>query len=180
MKNDTIFWDRNLNKKEVKEILNDEAHQRFVDMAALVLSRSDNPKIAFTEYIDIILFCRNWNKIKRKMRRNKWSDKRIIFWNQVYKVAMKNIDKNKLKSSRQKPTPLNFEMEKIGNIIKAARIKKGLTQKQLAEDINMSQQTVSFIERGLINITIMTLKRIFVRLDLSIAIVDLEKGNIPI
>lgn len=72
MKDDAIFWDRNFGKKELKKILNDETHQRFVEIAALILSRTDDPNKMFTNYLDIILFCRNWRKIKRRMRKNKW------------------------------------------------------------------------------------------------------------
>ena len=55
------------------------------------------------------------------------------------------------------PTPVFFR--KFGELIKEARIQKGLSQKQLAHRIGMKQPDVSMIEEGRKNITLYTVMR---------------------
>lgn len=55
----------------------------------------------------------------------------------------------------------------IGERIKAAREQAGRTQEQLAEAIEVSPQYVSDLERGVVGISIPTLKRLFTCLGVS-------------
>ncbi len=55
----------------------------------------------------------------------------------------------------------------IGERIKSAREKRKLTQEQLAEHIEVSPQYVSDLERGVVGISIPTLKRLCVTLGVS-------------
>ena len=55
----------------------------------------------------------------------------------------------------------------IGERIKAAREYAGLTQEQFAEYIDVSPQFVSDIERGVVGISLTTLKRVCVVLGIS-------------
>jgi len=75
-----ILWDKKITPEKIKKILKDESNPRFIEFAALLLSRTNNPKEIFDDWMDKVIFCRNWQKIKRKMRTNKWSDKKIIFY----------------------------------------------------------------------------------------------------
>ena len=83
--------------KEAVEILKDESDPRFVELAALLLSRTGASKEVFNNYLDKARFCRNWRRIKIKMRHNDWNDARINFWDEVYRVVSMGIDKNELK-----------------------------------------------------------------------------------
>ncbi len=55
----------------------------------------------------------------------------------------------------------------IGERIKAAREKAKLTQEQLAEHIDVSPQYVSDLERGVVGISIPTLKRLCIAVGVS-------------
>ncbi|ARK13042.1 helix-turn-helix transcriptional regulator [Fibrella sp. ES10-3-2-2] len=58
----------------------------------------------------------------------------------------------------------------IGNMIRQAREKKGLTLKELGEKIGSSESTVSRYEKGKINISLDTLTKITQELDCSISL----------
>jgi len=89
---ENIFWDKKVNKEEVKKILKNESHKRFIYFASLLLSRTNDIKTIFSEYLDKVIFCNNWIKIKRQMRKDKWNNVKINFWDEVYKVAKKKVD----------------------------------------------------------------------------------------
>ena len=55
----------------------------------------------------------------------------------------------------------------IGRQIKLAREKKNLTQEQFAERIGVSPQFVSDMERGVVGVSLTTMKNICVELDVS-------------
>lgn len=57
----------------------------------------------------------------------------------------------------------------MGLNLKIARIKKGLTQKQLAEIVGSSPATINKAERGTLDLRIGTLKKIAKALDVSIS-----------
>ncbi|MFH1771669.1 MAG: helix-turn-helix transcriptional regulator [Candidatus Omnitrophota bacterium] len=172
MGENAIFWDKNIKTKELKQILKEENNPKFIEMAAFLLSRTNNPGTVFNNYLSKIRFCRYWNKIKRKMRRDKWGSNRVIFWDEVYKAVLKGIDKNELKGNRQKRTAVSEELRAIGRQIKEKRISAGWTQKQLAGEAKLSQQLVSFLENGYLNISFLTLKRVADVLELEISIQD--------
>lgn len=160
MDNNAVFWDKNFNQDEVKKILNDDEDPRFIEIAATLLSRSNEPTEVFTSYINKVVFCNNWRKIKKQMRKNKWNDARIIFWDEVYKVAIQDIDKKELKRSKKRDIDSDPEMKDIGDKVRNARKKLGWTQAELAKRSKLSQQTISFVEKGYTNFSVKTLKRI--------------------
>lgn len=55
----------------------------------------------------------------------------------------------------------------IGEQVKRAREQANLTQEQMAERIEVSPQYVSDLERGVVGISIATLKRLYVELNIS-------------
>jgi len=174
MEDSKMFWDKKITKEEAMKVLQDESHPRFVEYAALFISRMNDPKIVFNQYIDKKIFCRQWRKIKKRMRTNKWSDNKIVFWDEVYKVASKQFDKNELRLRKEKRTAVDADISRIGEKIRETRKSKGWTQGVLAEKTGFSQQTISFVENGYINISFLTLKKIIDALDLRISIVDKE------
>src|SRR3989338_3700011 len=145
-----IFWDRKTTKQEAIAILKNDSDPRFVEYASLVLSRVGKPKEVFAAYLNKMAFLKNWRKIKRRMRKDNWNDTRIIFWDEVYIVLSEDIDKRDIKEKRM---PVSEEAKMIGEVIKDARQKKRLSQKELAGTAGMSQQLVSFLENGYLNIS---------------------------
>lgn len=162
-----IFWDRKTTKKEAQAILKDDSDPRFAEFASLVLSRVGKPKEVFDIYMDKMTFLKHWRKIKRRMRKDSWNNTRIIFWDEVYDVLSQDVDKKQLKEKR---TPVSEEAKMIGDIIKEARRKKQLSQKELAEAAGMSQQLISFLENGYFNVSLSTLKKILDVLELEFSI----------
>jgi transcriptional regulator with XRE-family HTH domain len=69
----------------------------------------------------------------------------------------------------------------IGNEIRIARERAGLTQEQFGEIVSLGPKNVSDIERGVAGITISTLKRICEKLSISSDLIifgDSKKNNI--
>lgn len=167
---ENIFWDKKIEESAVKNILKDEFHPRFIEFSALLLSRTNKTKDVFREYLDKIVFCRNWRRIKNRMRKNNWNDSRIIFWDEVYQVILTKIDIKKLKIPQKKQKPLSKKLKQICDIIRKTRKEKSWTQKQLAKKTGLSQQTISFAENGYLNFSFKTFITLLKALDLEINI----------
>lgn len=166
-----IFWDRAISKDKAMKVLKDEANPRFIEFAALLLSRANDPKAVFGAYLSKELFCKYWARIKRRMRQNKWNDSRIIFWDEVYKVARKGVDIAEL-SGPKRHLAVDSEIKAICDRIRQVRKQAGLTQAELAKKSKFSQQTISFVEQGYVNISLQTLKRIASALNLKVTLVS--------
>ena len=175
MDNKKIFWDKNTSESEVKDILKNVAHPRFVYFSAILLSRTNDAKMVFREFLSRRDFVQYWQKIKRKMRQNDWNDSRILYWDEFYTVFRKGLKQ----AVREKRSAINEDLEKIGGKIRKARKKKHLTQRELAKKIGLSQQTVSFVEKGYNNISFITLQKITEALGLNIYInvIDVPQGG---
>jgi DNA-binding XRE family transcriptional regulator len=163
------LWDRKISEKKVKEILNDPENIEFIDYASLLLSRSNSPSFVFKNYIDPIIFCKNWQKIKRNMKKNRWNESRIIFWNAVYEKIKEKLKKKGIVIKEEKKE-IDPYLKKLGEIIKMVRKEKKLTQKDIAKKLCISQQLFSRIEKGKENITFKFLIKIFSALDKNIKI----------
>lgn len=166
--NVTIFWDKKINTEEAKKILKDELNPRFIEFSSLLLARTNKPKKVFNNYLSQEAFVRNWAKIKLRMRGNKWNDRRIIFWDEIYRAAKKNTNIKGFREFKERPLRVDSEIKTICDQIKDKRRKMGLTQKELAKKSGLSQQAISFVEQGYVNISIRTLKKITDVLSLKI------------
>ena len=67
---------------------------------------------------------------------------------------------------------------KVSRLVRAARKRKGLTQRQLAAKTRIPQPMISSIERGLQDPRYSTLQRIFRACDLEIDIVNVAGGGV--
>ena len=153
------------------KILQDEKHKKFAEYAALLLSRSNEPKKVFGKYIKIVPFCKNWKRIKKRMRENKWSDKRIDFWDEIYKVAIANVaDARKEAIKYARKVPINKDVHKIGQALVKQRKKRGWTQEEFSKKVGLSQQTISLIEIGNLNFSFKTFIKVAKALDIDIIV----------
>lgn len=154
------LWDRKIKKGEVKEILKKPDNPRFLEFAALLLERNNSPGEIFTGYIKPADFVNNWHRIKKVMRKNRWAEPRIIFWQAIYENVRKKM-KEKGVLDKEKPVystdPL---LAGIGNKVMHLRKSKKLTQAQLAKKMDVSQQFVSHIEQGRENLSVTSLKKV--------------------
>ncbi len=172
--NITAFWDKNTSTEEVKKILKDEFNPRFIEFSSLLLARTNKPKNVFSRYLSQEIFVNNWIKIKRKMRQNKWNDTRIIFWNEIYRAVKKNVNIEKVREFKERPLDFDPEIKNICDQIKNYRKRSGLTQRDLASKSGLSQQSISFVEQGYVNISIRTLKKIVDALNLRLVLTGKE------
>lgn len=168
--NITIFWDKKINTEEAKKILKDEHNPRFIEFSSLLLARTNKPREVFNNYLSQEAFVRNWSKIKLRMRENKWNDRRIIFWNEIYRVVKKNTNIKGFREFKERPLRVDAEIKKICDQIRDTRKKSGLTQMALANKAGLSQQSISFVEQGYVNISLRTLKKITDALNLRIVL----------
>ena len=168
--NTTIFWDKKANTDEAKNILKDELNPRFIEFASLLLSRTNKPKNVFSIYLNKELFVNNWSKIKRRMRENKWNDRRIIFWDEIYRAVKKSGNIKRFREFKERPLDFDPEIKNICDQIKEYRRKSGLTQADLAKKAGLSQQSISFVEQGYVNLSIRTLKKIVDALNLKLVL----------
>jgi len=163
-----MFWDKNISEDEFKQILKDDHNERFVYFAAILLARNNSPKIVFGEFLEKKYFVKSWQKIKRKMRQNKWNDNRIIFWDEIYGVLKNEPEFSNIKEDKKEKVIVSKELRAIGEQIKVMREEKNLTQRKLAKEAKVSQQTISLIERGYSNISFSTLEKIATAIGLTI------------
>jgi DNA-binding XRE family transcriptional regulator len=160
MKQDWL-WDRKINSGEARRILNNPEDPKFVLMASLLLARKAEPKEVFKSYLGPLLFCENWQAIKKRMRQDKWNTGRIIFWQAIYEKLLEKYRGQGVSFMRRKNvTTRDVLCDDIGNKIHKARKETGLSQKGLAQKASMSQQLISRIEKGRENISVITIGKI--------------------
>jgi len=159
MKNDWL-WDRKINISRAKKSLKNPKQKDFFLLAALLLSRNNTPKEVFKDYLDPLLFCKYWTGIKKRMRKDKWSEPRIIFWQVIYEKLMDKYRKRGISFRKDTPLSKNPLCERTGKQIRNIRQEQGLSQKQLAKKLGVSQQLISRIEKGKENVSLDTLSNI--------------------
>ena len=164
-----IFWDKKLTREDVKKILSNSEHDRFSEIAALLLLRTNNLKLVFSDYLTKEIFCRQWKRIKSQMRKNKWGDERIDFWDQIHKTIYRQIGQT-MAMQKKKDSQINHEFSDVARILRNERKKQGITQKVLSKKAGISQQTISHVESGMGDVSLGTLKKISMVLNLEIKI----------
>lgn len=167
MKRDWL-WDRKVDLGQVKRIFANPKHKDFILFAALLLTRKNQPREVFKEYIDPLVFCKDWVNIKRQMRKDKWSNQRIDFWQAIYEKLIEKYRKKGVKFRDRKEKTAGELCEKAGKEIRKIRKSQGLSQKALAKKMGVSQQLISRIERGDENMSLTNLTIIARALDENI------------
>jgi len=168
MKRDWL-WDRRISLTEAKKILADPYHPKFITLAALLLSRKNNPKEVF-QILSPVYFCQNWNKIKRRMRKDYWGFPRIVFWQAVFEKINEKLKEKKIKVLPGTAPKIERLLLDVGEKIRGLRKSKKMTQKDLAKKLKISQQLVSRIEQGKENISLLGLNNIATSLGASLRI----------
>jgi len=167
MKIEKYFW--SLNKKvlkEVKKILKNPEHPKFISYAFTLLSQCDIPREVFS-VIKKEHFIEYWPEIRKYWNRTGEAIDFKTWWDTIYYSILqkKGIQK------KIEPRPMAILIE-IGNLIKKARIQKGWTQKDLAEQSGFKQPHISLIEKGKENLTIETLTKITKILGINKIVLD--------
>lgn len=173
------LWDKKISLQQLKNIFKDESHPRFIEFSSLLLSRKNIPKEIFGEYFSPIVFCRNWQKIKKRMRQDNWNDPRIEFWQAVYEKLRQGYKQKAVNifPDKKETAVISGLSYEVAQKIIAMRKYNGLTQKALAKKTRFSQQMISRIEKGRQNISLMTLKKIADSMNCKVKIDFLEQGS---
>lgn len=157
------FWSLNhAALKETEAILKNPGHRRFPERMVSFLSRCDKPKELFA-FISKQQFIDSWPRVKNYWRKVGGASDFRNWWQTIYEQITEEGNKKQI---RPKGKPAGVFL-KIGNIIRQARIKKGLSQKELANKVMMKQPDISMIEDGKNNITLETLIRLSNILDIK-------------
>lgn len=154
-------WDMGRSDEEIQQILKNPGHPSFLHYASLLLSRTNVPKEVFS-YLEKKDFCIEWQKIKRRMHKDRLAQERIQFWQEIYR-HLKEDFKAKGIMLRQPPglRPAHDSLRvRIGKCIREIRLSKKITQADFAREAGLTQQFVSKIEQGTENISLDTLERI--------------------
>jgi hypothetical protein len=77
------LWDRKISETTLKMVFKNPFDPQYIKLVTLLLSRKNIPREVFGDYTNPLDFCRNWNKIKREMRRDSWNNPRIEFWQAI-------------------------------------------------------------------------------------------------
>ena len=154
------LWNTNKSEKEAREILKDPSNEKFVHYAVLLLSRSNVPADVFDHYIAKETFVRHWSRIKRSMRKNKWNQDRIQFWQEIFRFLSRQMKSEGIKFRPAKAEPPGSLRKEVGGSIKKLRVSKGMTQQELAQRAGIHQQVISKIEKGMANPSLKTLEKI--------------------
>ena len=77
-----------------------------------------------------------------------------------------------VKAIKKRKGPVDPGIMQIGTSLKKVRREKGWTQAQLSRKAKISQQTISSLENGYLNVSLQTLIKIVDVLGLSISIVN--------
>ena len=164
------LWDKKVSINSAKKILRDADNKKFLGFTALLLSRQNSTREVFTQYLNPIDFCKNWQKIKRVMRRDNWNNPRIEFWQAIYEKLIEKYSNKKIRINnlKKQAEPADELCKTIGSKIKSIRKQNGLTQKQLAGKMKISQQLISRIENGRENMSIIALKNVVAALNLRV------------
>ena len=142
-------------------------HPKFPGRMVTLLSRCQEPKVLFS-LIPKKEFFAAWPKVKsywgKIARQSEFRD----WWETIYEELLYKYQSKQKKPSGKSPALFS----EIGALIKEARVRKGLSQKELARMVGMKQPDISTIEEGKKNATLGTLFRLC-------NILGIKKINIP-
>lgn len=167
---DNWLWDKKISVSMAKKILKNPKHKRFYVFAALLLARNNQPARVFKECLSPLLFCEHWAGIKRSMREDKWSEPRIVFWQAIYEKLLDKYRKQGIVLRKHTQDVRDPLCAKTGKLIRDTRKDQGLSQKDLAKKLGISQQIISRVEKGRENISLATLSSITRALGLKVEI----------
>lgn len=155
-------WDVRRSDGQIRQILKNTEHASFIYYASLLLARTNVPREVFGEYLEKEAFCVQWPRIKRRMRKNRWDQGRIQFWEAIYRHVKEDLKAKGVRLRRpasRRPVPGSLRL-RIGKRIHEIRRAKKMTQKDIMRTTGLTQQHISKIEQGRENVSLDTLDRI--------------------
>ncbi len=154
------LWDEELSEGEVKQILQDVQDPRFMEYAEKIFSRTTDEKIVF-ELVEKKVFCKAWPSIAQRVDKNKWAAQRAQLWQKVYERARREREEEHTPAGpTAKDEGIDPRTKTLARELRSARKKKGWTQAQLAQRLEVSQQYISKIETGRETLSLDAIERI--------------------
>lgn len=141
------YWDLNIPYSKIQEILKRENDPRFSRIAGVLLARVQNPKQAF-ELITPVVFCRHYRAIEREITSDEWAREKAAFWKATYLRLFKELREKGEKIRKPEKIELDDFDRTLIEKLKKCRKNALMTQKELAEFMDCSQQYISGIEKG--------------------------------
>ena len=86
------LWDSRLSETEAKKILKQKNDPRFDLYAEKLFSRVNDPKMVFN-LMDQATFCQKWPGIKKRMKKDRWFENKVAFWQTIYERLHENLKK---------------------------------------------------------------------------------------
>ncbi len=153
------YWDLNLPEPKIKKILMREDDPRFVKIAGTLLSRVDDPEEVF-KLMAPAAFCRRWIAIEREIKSDEWTKEKAAFWKVTYLRLAKEMQEKGEKIRKPEVIELDaFDRALVEKVIQCRKA-AAMSQKELAQFMDYSQQFISGIETGREKITIDFLKKL--------------------
>ena len=152
-------WDVGRSDEEIRRVLKDPKHPGFIHYASLLLARSNVPKEVFG-YLEKQDFCVAWQKIKRRMRKDRLNRDRIQFWQEIYRHLKEDLKRRGIRLRQPSLAADSGSLRsRVGKRIREIRRSKKMSQAAMARGTGLTQQFVSKIEQGTENISLDTLER---------------------
>lgn len=153
------LWDSRFTERQAARILKDPGNPHFPSVAEKLLGRISPSKKAFL-FLDKEIFCRQWPRIKKRLRQDAWMQDKVTFWQMVYESIHKELKAQGIKLREPVPAKPNEVQQAIAEQIKKSRGQKNYTQSQLARKLGVIQPYVSRLEHGRENYSVQTLREI--------------------
>ncbi len=158
MKRENWYWDLGMPFEKIRDILTDEQNPKFPRIAARLLARVDDPEQVFS-LITPLGFCRRFIAIQQEVNKDEWTKEKGAFWRATYERYVREFQHSGVRLRQKQPRERDPFIEELTVKLRQSREALHLSQGQVAEMLDCSQQFVSGIEQGLEKITIDYLRR---------------------
>jgi len=148
------LWDVQKGEKEARSYIKNPSNPRFLNYVTRLLSRNNDLDYVFT-ILDKKHFCEFWPLIKEKIGKTGWtSPYKVDFWKPVYEKIVEEFKEKGVDIHEFPNIPISKYRFDLARQIRIARIERGFSQKELGDYLNVTQQYVSRVETGRINLSI--------------------------
>lgn len=159
MTRENWYWDLNMPLRKIKQILAREDDPRFSRIAGTLLSRVQDPKQVF-DLIDPAAFCRRYQSIENEIKSDEWAREKAAFWKATYLRLSRELKEKGERVRKPEVIELDPFDRALIDKVKQCRKRAAMSQKELAQFMDCSQQFISGLETGREKITVDFLKRL--------------------
>lgn len=163
----TDWMPDSLSEASVRSVLDDPGHEQFTVLAAKLLESTEDLD-QVTRFLDRSLLVRHFRRIRSSMGRTGTAGRRLRYWERRLSEGDPADDRPRDRDQRELLTDARDEEDasapsssvEVGETIRRLRERKGLTQAELGDRLDVSRQAISKVEQGRENVTVRRLQRI--------------------